>query len=288
MSRPMRIEYPGAIYHITARGNAKNAIFHNNNDRNSFFDILTDVTKRCNWLCHSYCLMSNHYHLLIETIEANLSYGMRQLNGVYSQRFNIDHSRVGHLFQGRFKAIIVDRENYLLELCRYIVLNPVRAKIVSKPENYAWSSYRATMKLQECPNFLTIDWILKQFSKKIVSAREKYSEFVYAGIGKDSPWSNLRGQIILGREDFLQTIEALIEEKSDVAEIPRIQRLVLQQPPVDLFDLHEKAKQPAARNKIIRELHYKNGLATNKIAKIFSLHPGTISKIINQEVRCKT
>src|SRR5207247_381934 len=144
MARPLRLSYPGALYHVTARGNARQAIYTDDADRQMFLLVLEDVETRYHWLCHAYCLMDNHYHLLLETPQGNLSAGMRQVNGVYTQRFNRRHGRVGHIFQGRFKAILVERESYLLELCRYLVLNPVRAGIVRQPERYRWSSYRAT------------------------------------------------------------------------------------------------------------------------------------------------
>ena len=143
MARPLRIEYPGAIYHVTSRGNARSTIFDDDEDRWRFLDILSTVVKRHRWLCHAYCLMGNHYHLLIETPEANLARGMRQLNGIVTQSHNRFHNRSGHLFQGRYKAILVDKENYLLELCRYIVLNPVAAGMVKAPENWPWSSFFA-------------------------------------------------------------------------------------------------------------------------------------------------
>jgi len=130
MARPLRLSYPGALYHVTARGNARQAIYTDDADRQMFLLVLEDVETRYHWLCHAYCLMDNHYHLLLETPQGNLSAGMRQVNGVYTQRFNRRHGRVGHIFQGRFKAILVERESYLLELCRYLVLNPVRAGIV--------------------------------------------------------------------------------------------------------------------------------------------------------------
>src|SRR5512135_2237813 len=140
MARPLRIEYPGALHHITARGNARKRIYKNDADREAFLETLRDVVKRFGWVCHAYCLMDNHYHLLIETPEGNLSRGMRQLNGIFTQRLNRRHGRVGHLFQGRFKAIVVERESYLLELCRYVVLNPIRAGMVTHLERYPWSS----------------------------------------------------------------------------------------------------------------------------------------------------
>jgi putative transposase len=129
---------------VTSRGDRQDDIYENNIDRDGFLAVLADVCATYNWVCHAYCLMSNHYHLLIETPDANLSKGMRQLNGVYSQSFNRRHGRVGHVFQGRYKAIHVDREEYLLELARYIVLNPVRAKMVRSAKDWPWSSYRST------------------------------------------------------------------------------------------------------------------------------------------------
>ncbi len=144
MARPLRIEFPGAVYHITSRGNARLPIFDNFNCKKQFLTILEQVVDRYHWLCHAYCLMNNHYHLLIETIDPNLSAGMRQLNGVYTQSHNRKYKKVGHLFQGRYKSILVEKETYLLELCRYIVLNPVRANIVSCPGQYTWSSYKST------------------------------------------------------------------------------------------------------------------------------------------------
>ncbi|HWQ95123.1 MAG TPA: transposase, partial [Gammaproteobacteria bacterium] len=126
MSRPLRLEFPDALYHVTARGDRQEDIFEDDQDRELFLATLGQVISRFNWICHAWCLMDNHYHLLIQTPDGNLSKGMRQLNGVYTQASNRRHRRVGHLFQGRFKAILVDRDAYLLELSRYVVLNPVR------------------------------------------------------------------------------------------------------------------------------------------------------------------
>jgi len=144
MARPLRIEFPGAVYHVTSRDNTRAPIFIDDSDREDFLSILGSVVRRYNWLCHAYCLMGNHYHLIIETIEGNISRGMRQLNGVYTQKFNWKHARTGHIFQGRFKAILVEKESYLLEVSRYVVLNPVRANMVERPEAWRWSNYAAT------------------------------------------------------------------------------------------------------------------------------------------------
>lgn len=146
MSRPLRIEFAGALYHVTSRGNRQEDIYHDDADRHLFLKTLGNVCAVYNWRCHSFCLMSNHYHLLVETPDANLSKGMRQLNGVYSQSYNRKYKRVGHVFQGRYKAIHVEKESYLLELSRYIVLNPVRAEMVRSAEEWPWSSYRPTVR----------------------------------------------------------------------------------------------------------------------------------------------
>jgi putative transposase len=145
MARPLRLEIAGAVYHVTSRGDRREDIFLDDDDRQEWMTVLSLVCDRFNWVVHAYCQMTNHYHLLIETVEANLSAGMRQLNGLYTQRFNRRHDLVGHLFQGRYKAILVQKETYLLELSRYVVLNPVRAKMVLLPEEWGWSSYVACM-----------------------------------------------------------------------------------------------------------------------------------------------
>jgi len=163
MARPLRIEFPGAVYHLTARGNARQNIFLDDEDRLRFLNVLERVVSRFHLALYAYCLMDNHYHLLLETREANLSRAMRQLNGVYTQGFNRRHGQVGHVLQGRFKAILVDRDAYLLELCRYVVLNPVRAKSTRKPDSYRWSSYRATAGRAAVPWFLAVDSVLAQF-----------------------------------------------------------------------------------------------------------------------------
>jgi REP element-mobilizing transposase RayT len=165
MARPLRIEYPGAVYHLTARGNARQPIFRDDADRELFLSTPSHVISRYAWRCHAYCLMANHYHLLVETPKANLSRGMRQLNGVYTQAFNRRLGRVGHLFQGRYKAILVEKEAHLLELCRYVVLNPLRVKARQRVEDWRWGSYRATAGLAPLPNFLTVDLVLGHFGQ---------------------------------------------------------------------------------------------------------------------------
>src|SRR3990167_3387995 len=235
MARPLRIEYEEAVYHVTSRGNARDNIFSDGHDKEKFLEELDSVIKRYNWLCHAYCLMDNHYHLLIETPDANLSIGMRQLNGVYTQVYNRRHKRPGHIFQGRYKAILIQKENYLLELCRYVALNPVRAKIVKKPEDWKWSSYLATGGLRKTPEYLTIDWVLGQFGSKRQAAQKRYKKFVMEGISKESPWREIRGQIILGGEGFVEKFKDLLADKEKIKEIPRHQKNMGSTPEIWLY-----------------------------------------------------
>ena len=161
MSRPLRLQLPGGIYHVTARGNARRSIFEDDDDCARFLIVLASTVARYRVLCHAYCLMGNHYHLLVQTPEPNLSVAMRQLNGVYTQRFNRRHERCGHVLQGRFGAQLVDGDSYLREVCRYIVLNPVRAGLVAHPRDWKWSSFHATAGETAAPGFLSVDWVRK-------------------------------------------------------------------------------------------------------------------------------
>ncbi|MFO0700343.1 MAG: transposase [Nitrospira sp.] len=181
MARPLRIEYPGAVYHVTSRGNARQAIVQDDRDRTRFLETLAHVIDRFGWRCHAYCLMDNHYHLLLETPQPNLSRGMRQLNGTYTQALNCRHQRVGHVFQGRFTGILVEKEAHLLELCRYVVLNPVRARMVTHPRLWAWSSYQATVGEHAAPSWLWTDWILGHFGTRQREAQGRYRQFVAEG-----------------------------------------------------------------------------------------------------------
>src|SRR4249920_3550219 len=177
MARPLRIEYADALYHVTSRGDRQEAIFDDDQDRTGFLNVLGEVISRFRWRCNAYCLMGNHYHLMIETPQGNLTKGMRQLNGVFTQWSNRRHKRSGHLFQGRYKAILVDRDSYFLELARYIVLNPVRAAMVKHPRLWAWSSYAAMIGKSATPAWLTSGDLLAQFGKRRAAARRRYQQF---------------------------------------------------------------------------------------------------------------
>ena len=202
MSRPLRLEFPGALYHVTARGNRLAPIFHDEDDRRAWMSMLRITCARFNFAVHAYCQMSNHYHLLLETPDGNLSRGMRHLNGIYSQHVNRRHALVGHLFQGRYKAILVQRESHLLELARYIVLNPVRAGMVERPEQWDWSSYHWTAADAAPPPWLHTGWLLAQFADTRADAVKRYCEFVRQGRGCASPLKLTKYQLILGDVAF--------------------------------------------------------------------------------------
>jgi putative transposase len=181
------MEYAGALYHVTSRGEGQEDIYEEDTDRRLFLSVLGDVCLSYNWVCHAYCLMSNHYHLVIETPDANLlSKGMRQLNGEYTRQFNKAHRRVGHVFQGRYKGIHFEKEWYLLELSRYVVLNPVRAFMVKDAIDWPWSNYRATIGYEQAPSWLHSEWILSAFGSQKTKAIEAYKHFVSAGRGHPS------------------------------------------------------------------------------------------------------
>ena len=214
MARPLRLEFPGAVYHLTARGNARQDVFLDDADRARFLALLGREIDQQRWRCYAYCLMDNHYHLVIETPEANLSTGMRRLNGVYTQAFNRGHDRVGHLFQGRYQSILVEREPYLMELCRYVVLNPVRAGVTARVGDWRWSSYRATGLGAKPPAWLDAASVLAWFDGDGAAARAGYRRFVREGLSAPSPWEDLRGQIWLGGEAFRETMQRRLQGRS--------------------------------------------------------------------------
>jgi|GraSoiStandDraft_16_1057320.scaffolds.fasta_scaffold650278_2 putative transposase len=278
MARPLRIEYDGALYHVTSRGNDRKAIFKDDRDRELFLNTLAQVTERFHWICHAYCLMNNHYHLVIETPDGNLSKGMRQLNGVYTQAFNKRHSRVGHVFRGRFKAILVQKDSHFLEVCRYVVLNPVRAKTISHPRQWKWSSYRATAGMVQAHGCLTVDEILSHFGQRKAITHEKYCEFVQAGIDSPSIWADLEAQSLLGVEGFAEGLRHLVTEKQQLREIPKGQRFVGRPTLEKLFSRRRLGK--ASRDQLIAEAATHYGYSQMELASFLDLHYSTISRIL--------
>ena len=234
------------------------------------------MRKRYHFILHTYCLMNNHYHHLIETPYGNLPKGMRQLNGLYTQRFNQRHQRAGHLFQGRYKAILVDKDNYLLELSRYVALNPVRAKIVKDPKDWRWSAYQATTghKGISC---LTTDWILSQFDNK-QKASSLYQAFVLSGIKAESPLKAVKGQLFLGQENFIDKIKHLMSVTENLREITKKQRYVTR------LSLNEilKYQDKKSRDQAMYEAHQQYGYTLKDIAEYIGVHYTTVSRVIKR------
>jgi REP element-mobilizing transposase RayT len=228
MARPLRVEYPGAFYHVINRGNHREKIFKSARDHEKFIQYLEKAAERFALIIHTYCLMGNHYHLLIETPEPNLSMTMQWLNVSYATYFNHKQNRSGHLFQGRFKAILIDADAYLSHLSRYIHLNPVRAGIVNAPEQYRWSSYSAIVGEQMPPKFLKTNWLLSNFGKNKEEARKSYREFV-EGVDINTlkdPSKKLAGGFILGDTDFVNWVkETFLCKRDDEKEIPQLRKL---------------------------------------------------------------
>lgn len=277
MARPLRIEYDGALYHVTSRGNNRKPIFRDESDRELFLDTLARVTQRFHWICHTYCLMNNHYHLVIETPDGNLSMGMRQLNGVYTQAFNKRHHRVGHVFQGRFKAILVQRDSHFLEVCRYVVLNPIRAKLIEHPRQWKWSSYNATTGRVTAHDCLTVDEILSHFGSRKAGAQEKYREFVQDGIHASALWDDLQAQSLLGAEGFAETFRHLLADKRQIQEIPKGQRFAAR-PSLEKLFAHHRGKR--SRDELIGKAVTRYGYSQTELAHFLGLHYSTISRIL--------
>lgn len=278
MARPLRIEYEGAVYHVTSRGNARQKIYLDDEDRHAFLEILGGAVDRFGWVCHSYCLMSNHYHLLVETPNANLSRGMRHVNGVYTQGFNRRQGRVGHVLQGRFKSILVERDNHLLELARYVVLNPVRAKMVRSARHWRWSSYRATAGQEEPLQLLTTDWVLAQFSDDRRRATDLYRRFVQQGRGV-KVWDKLQGGVMLGSRRFVEEMSPRLRDAALYTEIPRRERLV-SRPSLD--DLFAGVQTREHRNGKIYEATRIHEYTLAELQDYLGLHYSTISRIASR------
>jgi REP element-mobilizing transposase RayT len=214
MARPIRIEFEGAVYHVASRGNERRKIFFSKKDYDKFKEYVGEAKEKYRFILHGYVLMTNHYHLLIETPEKNLSKIMHHINSSYTSYTNVKRKRSGHLFQGRFKAILVDKDSYLLELSRYLHLNPVRAKIAERPEDYPYSSYK-TYILSQGETLVTRSTILEMFTTKEAESRTRYKSFVEASLGEDveSPLKKVYGGMILGGERFIKDVLGKVAEE---------------------------------------------------------------------------
>jgi len=294
MGRPLRVEYPGALYHITSRGNERSNIFKDNTDRITFLNILKDYHDRLGILLHSYVLMDNHYHLILETPKGNLLKVMHGINSRYTIYFNRRHKRSGHLFQGRYKAIIVDRDAYLIPLSRYVHLNPVRASMVENPEQYRWSSYRGYMGKGKDDNWVEYSWVLSKFGQKRRKAEQQYRKYIEEGliVNIESPLKDLLGQVVLGRDEFKEKIMEYLEGKQISQEIVERKRFEKRALPGDIvkmvakkFNMEEKevrsrgGKGNLARLVAIYIMQRYAGISNEEIGKLFGgIHYSAVSK----------
>ena len=262
MARPLRLEVEDGVYHLTARGNERRPIYRDSADCERFLEILGGTIERFGWRCLCYCLMTNHYHLLVRTPAPNLSRGMRDLNGLYAQAFNRRHGRVGHLFQGRFRAVLIERDEHLLAAVAYIVRNPVRAEICPRPDQWHWSSHAAVMGARR-PAWLAIDELLGYFGSHRSTARESYRELVERDAGKDPSYD---GRVIDGSDEFV--LEHLHGATVSV-EIPAGHRRP-PQPPLERLLTGTTLDAITAA--------YEHGYTMPAIARHLGVHPSTISR----------
>ena len=291
MARPLRIEFAGAIYHVTSRGDRREPIFVDDEDRRALVEVVGQALARFDAQMLAYCLMGNHYHFVLHTRRANLSMLMRHINGVYTQVFNRRHGKVGHLFQGRFKAILVDRETYLLEVCRYVELNPVRARGVRKPEAWPWSSYRAHVGLADAPEWLDVEglhgYVLGRVAANAADHRRAagcYAELV-ASAANVRLWDGaLRQQIYLGDEAFVERMQALADpRRTSAREIPKVQRR-------KGLTLAQWLASCDSRDEAFYKAYTESGLSMSAIAAQMGLSVSRVSRLIAQleEAKSKT
>jgi putative transposase len=278
VSRRPRLLLPGAIYHVMTRGNRKAAIFDGDDDRQAFLDVVAEATSRFEVACFAYCLMGNHYHLVLATPRGNLSQTMRYVNGVYSQTSNRRHARTGHLFGDRFKSLIVETERYLQDLVKYVALNPVRAGLANDPSLWEWSSHRATAGLVPCPAFLDLDWIDWAFGgASRGEAQLNYRLFVNdpaaAGSSVDIE------ALTLGSLSFNEAVRDNIESSCLSGRVARAHRSLGRPTLEQLFCV---VGSTSARAHAIRDAHVRFGYSLAEIGSFLGLHPRTPSMILRR------
>lgn len=284
MARPLRISFPGAFYHVTSRGNEQKPVYKNKRDRQKYLEYLGSATERYNAVIHGYCLMDNHYHILIETPSGNLPQIMRHINGAYTTYFNYKRDRSGHLFQGRYKAILVKKDEYAKELSRYIHLNPVRANIVERPEEFEWSSYSFYIGKEKSPEWLYSDFILGYFGKRITSAQKNYANFVTSLLNEeyDSPLKGVTASLLLGSEEFIKEIKIkYLTDHKPTRDLPAIRQLtqkVTMQHIIELIDTMADDTFSMDRNLKIYLCRKHTGEKLKTIGEYFGIGDSAVSQ----------
>lgn len=284
MGRPLRIEYPGAFYHVTSRGNEQKDVFKNQRDREKYLEYLQSATERYGAIIHVYCLMRNHYHLLLETPGGNLSQIMRHINGAYTNYFNAKRKRSGHLFQGRYKAILVEGDEYATELSRYIHLNPVRVGMVSTPEEYRWSSFQSYIGQCRPPEWLKTGFILGYFGKGTKEAEKKYHSFVNDLLKQDysSPLGRSVAGAILGSVEFIAAIEEkYLREKESDRNLPELRKISRRMSLDEIIQTGRShlGEERAADKAIIYLCHKYSGARLKEIGERFGVGESAVSQI---------
>ncbi|MFN0315743.1 MAG: transposase [Burkholderiales bacterium] len=288
MARPLRIEFPGAVYHVTSRGGGRQPVFADDADRLGFLGTVAQALSRFDGQMLAYCLMGTHYEFVLHTRQANLSLLMRHINGLYTQSFNRRHGKVGNVFQGRFKAILVDRDAYLLDVCRYVELSPVRAKMVKRPEAWPWSSYRAHAGKAEAPVWLDTDGLhsfaLGRPVRNAADRRrgaQRYAELV-ASAKAESPWeTGLRQQIYLGDESFVERMQALAQpQNSTDRDVPKARRR-------KALTLGQWLKACETREEAYYRAHTEGAMSMSDIARELGYSVSHVSRLIAKAERDK-
>ena len=294
MARPLRIEFPGALYHVTARGNERKPIYRDAGDRRRFLERLAGVAGTHRLAVHAYVLMRNHYHLLVETRAANLSRAMRQLNGVYTQDFNRRHRRAGHLFQGRYKAILVEKDSYLLELSRYLHLNPVRVGEVRAAWEFPWSSAAAFVGKAPAPEYLLMEEVLGHFGRRRATARRRYAAFLRAGVeqGGAPPWAAVEGQLLLGERRWVERLKRHLRDRPLGEEVTGVRQLRLH-PPVSVVITQVCREATIAPERLLQRRGTRGswargvamalawelcGVSQREVGRVFGVGPSAVAK----------
>ncbi|MFV2081836.1 MAG: transposase [bacterium] len=282
MGHPVRFEFPGAVYHIYSRGNRKEKIYLDNDDRKLFLEIFSKISERYSWICHAYCLMGNHYHFLLEIPHGILAPGMQDLNSLYARKFNQNHAMVGHLFQGRYKAELILDSNRFLLTARYICRNPVEASIVEDASQWLWSSYRATIGLSRVSDFLTVDVILSCLDEDKSKAQRYFNDLVHLDISEEEV-DNL--ELVVpdrSKPDPKTQIRTLLDMRQSVASVARMQRMLSRPHLEELF--HKcGSEDKKVRNRIIWEAYKLYRYSQSDIGRFLDLNRATISRIITKK-----
>jgi putative transposase len=273
MARPLRLHLPHALYHVMSRGNAKQTIFVESADYKEFLERLCATSSRFGVLCRAYCLMPNHFHLLLEPETCPISRMMQQLNSSYSQSFNRRHTRVGHVLQGRFKALLVDRDDYFLQVLRYIMLNPVAADLADDPGAWRWSSYLATAGRTETPTFLALDDVWRVFDDDVREAQRRFVAFVDAGRGQAAPSDAL----VFGSDAFKADVAVALDPHRDDRDFLNRERHAVRP---SLECVLAGCQDGPSRRRAMADAYWRYGYTLREIGALLGCHESTVCRQI--------